>query len=176
MHTARSIAGVLYFLSRIAAWLFIAILAYTVTVLLLSTTGLVHSLPITITKAGSFTIFYPFTKTPFLLGDYTTDYIVSNLSLLGFYTLFIWFLGDVFHAFKQPKLFTPRGVMQLSRFYITNLSLPVLFLVLVGLFGQALSDMLRISFLHIVIGVFAYFMASIFRQGLVLQEEQDLTF
>ena len=176
MHTARSIAGILYFLSRIAAWLFTLILAYTFTVLLLSTTWLVHSLPIEITKEGAFTIFYPFAQTPFLLGEYTANYIVSNLSLLGFYTLFLWFLGDVFHAFKQPKLFTPKGVSQLSRFYRTNLALPVLFLLLVGLFGQALSDMLRISFLHIIIGVFAYFMASIFRQGLVLQEEQDLTF
>lgn len=176
MHTARSIAGVLYFLSRIAAWLFTAVLVYTFTVLVLSVTGLVHSLPIEITKAGSFTIFYPFTKTPFLLGDYTTDFMVSSLSFIAFYTLFVWFLGDVFHAFRQPKLFTPKGVSQLSRFYITNLALPVLFLLLVGLFGQELSDMLRIGFLHIVIGIFAYFMASIFRQGLVLQEEQDLTF
>ena len=176
MHTSRTIARILYYLSRAGAWLFTLVLGYIVVVLTLSTTGLVGSLPIEITKAGTFTIFYPFTRTAFLLGDYTTDYIVSSLTLLGFYTIFLWFLGDVFHAFKQHKLFTAKGVVQLSRFYITNLSLPVLFLLLVALFGQALSDMLRISFLHIVIGVFAYFMAAIFRQGLVLQEEQDLTF
>jgi hypothetical protein len=176
MHTSRSIARILYYLSRMGAWLFTLVLLYTVTVLVLSTTGLVHTLPIEITKAGSFTIFYPFTRTAFLLGEYTTDFIVSRFTLIAFYTLFIWLLGDVFHAFRQQKLFTPRGVSQLTRFYITNLALPVLFLLLVGLFGEQLSDMLRIGFLHIVIGVFAYFMASIFKQGLVLQEEQDLTF
>ena len=176
MHTARSIAHLLYFLSRIAAWLFTAVLTYTLIILVLSLTGWSNSLPIEIANQETFTIFYPFTTTPFLRGDYTTDFIVSNLSLLAFYTIFLWFLGDVFHAFKQPKLFTPTGVSQLSRFYITNLALPLIFLALVGLFGQALSDMLRISFLHIVIGIFAYFMASIFRQGVLLQEEQDLTF
>ncbi len=176
MQTSRSIARLLKYLSRIGAWLFTAVLLYTTTVLLLSTTSIKHSLPIVISKAGTFTIFYPFTKTPFLLGDYNADYLVSNLSLLTFYTLFLWLLSDVFYAFTQPKIFTIRGVSQLSRFYITNLALPVLFLLLVILFGQALSDMLRISLLHIVIGVFAYFMACIFKQGVVLQEEQDLTF
>jgi hypothetical protein len=176
MHTSRTIARILYYLSRVGAWLFTGVLLYIVLLLVLSITGWGHSLPIEITREGGFIIFYPFTRIAFLLGDYNSDYIISNLTLLIFYSLFLWFLGDVFHAFQQPKLFTTRGVSQLSRFYITNLALPVLFLVLVLLFGQALADMLRIGFLHIIIGVFAYFMASIFKQGLLLQEEQDLTF
>jgi len=175
MQTSRYIARILYYLSRIAAWFFTAVFTYCFIILVLWVVGLRQSLPVQVTNKSTFIIFYPFTRTAFLLGDNTTDFIVSNFSLLAFYTIFIWFLGDVFQTFRQSKLFTSKGVSQLSRFYITNLVLPVVFLVLVGLFGQQLSDMIRISFLHVVIGIFAYFMASLFKQGLVLQEEQDQT-
>ena len=50
------------------------------------------------------------------------------------------------------------------------------FLVLLAFFGHEIIDILRITLLHLVIGVFAYFMAAIFKQGVHLQEEQDLTF
>ena len=90
--------------------------------------------------------------------------------------MFLWLLSGVFHAFKQVKLFTAKGVVQLSRFYITNLLVPFLFLLLFLLFRNEMSDLLRIILLHVIIGVFAYFMAAIFKQGLLLQEEQDLTF
>jgi hypothetical protein len=43
-------------------------------------------------------------------------------------------------------------------------------------YGSELVDIVRIIMLHLVIGVFAFFMAAIFRHGVVLQEEQDLTF
>jgi hypothetical protein len=44
------------------------------------------------------------------------------------------------------------------------------------LFGDEYIDVARIALLHLVIGIFAFFMATIFKQGFVLQEEQDLTF
>jgi purine-cytosine permease-like protein len=66
--------------------------------------------------------------------------------------------------------------VKLSRFYLTNLIVPAAFLVLLAFFGHEIIDILRITLLHLVIGVFAYFMAAIFKQGVHLQEEQDLTF
>jgi tryptophan-rich sensory protein len=110
------------------------------------------------------------------LGDYTGSYLFTYLFTVAFYGLFLWLLSGVFHAFKQKKLFTEKGAVQLSRFYITNLLMPFLFLVLFLFFRNDMSDIIRIMFLHLVIGVFAYFMAAIFKQGLLLQEEQDLTF
>ena len=57
-----------------------------------------------------------------------------------------------------------------------NLIVPFVFLALIAVFGEEMIDIVRIILLHLVIGVFAFFMAAIFKQGLVLQEEQDLTF
>ena len=100
----------------------------------------------------------------------------SDLLTITFYGLFLWLLSGVFHAFKQTKIFTRKGVLQLSRFYMINLIVPFVFLALIAVFGEEMIDIVRIILLHLVIGVFAFFMAAIFKQGLVLQEEQDLTF
>jgi hypothetical protein len=174
MKTVRFTAAILFYLSRLAAIIVTSTTIYALAVILLYQNGL-HALPIEVT-GKNFTIFLPFSRTPFLLGDYTASYLISNLSTIAFYSLFLWLLSGVFHAFRQPKLFTHRGVGQLSRFYKTNLVMPFVFLTFLIVFGEEFIDLLRIILLHLVIGAFAFFMAAIFRQGLILQEEQDLTF
>jgi hypothetical protein len=176
MKTVRFTAGILYYLSRIAAVIILLIAVYALGVILLHLNNPSSSLPISVPGDGSFQIFFPFTEAPFLLGDYTAPYLVSNLLTVGFYGLFLWLLSCVFHAFKQQKIFTRRSVNRLSRFYIVNLVVPFIFIGLLAVFGQTVIDVVRIILLHLVIGVFAWFMAAIFKQGLVLQEEQDLTF
>jgi hypothetical protein len=175
MKTVRPIATVLYYLSRTLAVLVLAICAYAAVVLLLFHYGSGQNLPME-TSGDHFTIFFPFTRSPFLLGNYTLSYLVTNLLTFAFYGLFLWLLGGVFYAFRQQKLFTPKGVVRLSRFYMINLVVPVLFLLVLIFSKEETSDFIRIMMLHLVIGVFAFFMAAIFRQGLELQNEQDLTF
>jgi hypothetical protein len=58
---------------------------------------------------------------------------------------------------------------------VFNLVVPSLFLIILAIIGHDLRDAIIIVFLHVMIGVFAFFMAAIFKQGLLLQEEQDLT-
>ena len=175
MKTVRLTAGILFYISRLGAILFLVTALYaTIVVLLYYFTG-AQWLPIQISDQH-FIIFYPFTQKAFLLGDYTTSFLFTNFFTIVFYGFFLWLLSDVFRAFRQPKLFTQKGVTRLSRFYITNLVVPILFLLLVLVFQNEMTDLIRIMFLHLVIGVFAYFMATIFKQGLILQEEQDLTF
>jgi hypothetical protein len=175
MRPVRFIASILYFVARISSIMVQFVTIYALVVVLLYENNPSTSLPFQVLADGGFRLFLPFTKTTFLLGDYTTSYLVSNLMIMGFYGLFLWLLADVFYTFKQTRLFTPKGVTGLSRFYITNLLVPFVFIVLLLLFGNELLDIVRITLLHLVIGVFAYFMAAIFKQGLVLQEEQDLT-
>jgi hypothetical protein len=176
MKTVRPIARVLFFLTRILAIVISIVAVYALGTILLYENNRSARLPIEVYSNGSFTIFYPFTKNPFLLGDYSTSYLVSNLATITFYGLFLWMLSGVFHAFKQTRIFTRKGVMQLSRFYMINLIVPFVFLALLAIFGDEMIDIVRIILLHLVIGVFAFFMAAIFKQGLLLQEEQDLTF
>jgi hypothetical protein len=176
MKTVRLTAAILFYLSRIASILVLTTTAYALAVVLLHHYLPSASLPIEVDEQQGFRIFLPFTHTAFLLGDYTISYLVPNILTILFYGLFLWLLGGVFHAFRQPKMFTRKGVSQLSRFYLVNLIVPFIFIGLILVFGQELIDMVRIILLHLVIGVFAFFMAAIFRQGVILQEEQDLTF
>lgn len=174
MNTVRFIAGFCFYLSRIGAILFLATGTYATAIFLLARyTSL--NLPIKI-EESTFTIFYPFTRQAFLLGDYTPSYLFTSLFTIAFYGIFLWLLGNVFRAFRQQKLFTRKAVIGLSRFYLTNFAVPVLLLLLALIVKDEMTDFIRIMFLHLVIGIFAYFMAAIFKQGLILQEEQDLTF
>jgi hypothetical protein len=175
MRTVRLVSSVLFYLSRTTAFLFLATAVYAATIVVISCYSSSASLPIQI-YSQHFTIFFPFTRKAFLLGDYTTSFLFTNLFTIAFYGFFLWLLSDVFRAFTQDKLFTQKGVIRLSRFYLTNLAMPILFFLVLLVFQNDISDLVRIMFLHLVIGVFAWFMAAIFKQGVILQEEQDLTF
>jgi hypothetical protein len=173
MKSVRMVANILYYLTRVAAVLYLLTAAYTLVVVVLWAMG--ANAPINV-HDNRFEIYYPFTKAPFLLGDNTNAYMTMMVCIISFYGVFLWLLSNVFNAFRQTKLFTPKGVMRLSRFYITNLTIPIISLIAALLFyHEAVSDILMITFLHGIIGIFAFFMAAIFKQGLVLQEEQDLT-
>ena len=174
MNQVRMLASGLYYLTRIAAVLFLMTGIYAFVVLALSMYTSIDQLPIRVSDA-SFVIFYPFTERPFLLGDYTFSYFLITTSTVILYGLFLWLLSCVFKAFRHQKLFIPRSVSRLERFYWFNVGVPILFLVILTVSGQELRDVVLIVFLHLMIAVFAFFMAAIFKQGLLLQEEQDLT-
>ena len=176
MKAVRLTASILYYLTRVTAIFVLAVSLYATVVVLLYAQDPSTALPIRVGDDQTFTIFLPFTKTPFLLGDFTSAFLVSNLFTIAFYGFFLWLLSDVFHAFRQQKLFTRKVIVQLSRFYISNLAVPFVFLGLLVVYGEEMIDIMRIILLHLVIGVFAFFMAAIFKQGVHLQEEQDLTF
>jgi len=172
--TVRILSGILYHIVRLLALVFGATAFYAIAILLLSLVTDYDSLPCTILD-GKFVIYAPFSRTPFLLGDYTATYLVPMISATVFYMIFFWLLGNVFDAFRKEKLFVVKGVRQLSSFYKTNLLIPMLILVLALIYQSGINDFLMITFLHGVIGIFAFFMAAIFREGVLLQEEQDLT-
>lgn len=168
MKSVRIVANILYYLTRVAAILYLITAMYSLGVALLGGPIHIHD--------GAFEIYYPFTTTPFLLGDYNNSYLTMMILIISFYGVFLWLLSNVFNTFRQSKLFTAKSVLRLSRFYITNLTVPIISLIAALLFyHDAVNDILVITFLHGIIGIFAFFMAAIFRQGLVLQEEQDLT-
>lgn len=175
MKPVRITATILYYITRVAALAFLLTSIYAFIVLLLSFQTNMAGLPIEVKDNGSFVIFFPFTNMPFLLGDYTRSYFLISTSTVALYGLFLWLLSCVFKAFRQQKLFIPKSVSQLQRFYLFNLGVPVIVLLLLAIFGHEIRDAIIIVFLHLMIGVFAFFMAAIFKQGLLLQEEQDLT-
>src|SRR5215213_7620202 len=118
MKSVRIVANILYYLTRVAAVLYLVTAAYTLVVVLLSASG--ASAPLHAAD-GRFEIYYPFTTKPFLLGDYNSSYLTMMVLFISFYGVFLWLLSNVFNAFRQPRLFTSKSVVRLSRFYITNL-------------------------------------------------------
>ncbi|MEO8172646.1 MAG: DUF2975 domain-containing protein [Sediminibacterium sp.] len=177
MKRVKVIAGGLFYFMRVLALIFGATAIYSIIVLGLSVLGGPTWLPINITD-GQFTILYPVTSTPFLIGDYTAAYLVPTLLVVLFYTLFMFVLSSLFKALMQRKIFVRKSIVLLDRFYKINFVVPAAILLSSVLYGNEsndIKDYIMICFLHAVIGVFAFFMAAIFREGYVLQEEQDLT-
>ena len=94
------------------------------------------------------------------------------LTLMTSYGIFFWLLSNVFHSFKQEPLFTKQDVDSLIAFTVANVLIP--FSVAWGIFRNDGDAAVVIIALHLILGVFSYFMTAIFQQGFSLQREQDL--
>lgn len=169
MQKTKIISKVLYYISRIFAILYLGTVVYA-TISLLSGWS---------TKEygdGNFIhILYPFTDRPFLNIDNNLHYILFSFLLpIGLYGLFFWLTGNVLKIFYQPKLFTVSGVRNLRIFYLANLILPILSLIISSVFVAIENIIIALVAVHFVLGIFAYFLAAIFKQGLKLQNEQEL--
>ncbi len=178
MKTVRVVASFLYQITKLLGFLYLLLALYGFVTVMLFKSG-VGWAPMNINTAGAgtgsiFEIYYPFTRSIFLRGEYISSYMIIYFISILFYGLFLLFLSGVFKAFKQKRLFTQNGFQQLNRFFWINLAGPILILLVYVLYGESLNDILKITLLHLVIALFAFFMAAIFKQGLFLQEEQDL--
>lgn len=174
MITVRFVARILAILMKIVALGYIAFSVYPALVLLL------HSLSMPsadafmrlVNDGTRFEVFVPFTEKPLFLGFYNGWYIAKMLMLIGSYGIFFWLLSNVFHTFKQTPLFTVQAVERLTAFTVANVLIP--FSVAWGIFRNDGDAAVVIIALHLILGVFSYFMTAIFQQGLSLQREQDL--
>ena len=169
MKLVRIISYLAFYIFRILG------LAYLFTTLYLLISVLLKLPSFVVSEDNKFTLLYPFTNIRFLLGsEFTLAYVSEMLLVMGFYGLFFFFLSSVFGVFKQKKLFTMKGVKTLKYFYFLNLFVsPVLFLFFAGISTEDLPYMAMIV-AHVIIGIFAFFLAAIFLQGLNLQDDQDL--
>lgn len=169
MKPVRIVSKVLFYLARTLAFIYLAIFVYA-SISAFGKTSYFQS----VENSTRFEIYYPFTNTPFLLGYNTLGYINTMLMVFGLYALFFYLLSNVFATFSQAKLFTQKGLRHLKQFYIGNFTLPLLALLIASIISEVEGAAEALVALHILLGVFAYFIAAIFQQGLKLQHEQDL--
>lgn len=169
MDTVRFVSKILFWVTRPLAFIYFA-MALVSMVTLSTGWGLV------IKKGGKyFSVNYPFSDNAFLNGDNNTTYIVFYFLLpMLLYGIFFLLLGNIFRVFFLPKLFTNYGVRHLQLFYLASFIVPPVVLLLTGIFDNIEAETAALVALHLFLGVFAYFLAAIFRQGLKLQNEQDL--
>lgn len=173
MKSVRNLSTILFYLVKIMSLLFLLVGSYAMLVLLCYWVG-VQTAPIQV-NGDHFTIFYPFTQIPFLLGDYSTSYLSLSISIMFLYGIFLWLLANVFLVFTKQKIFIPANMRRLKIFYLFNLFAPLLYIILLIILKEQLRDAFVIIFLHLMLSVFIFFMTTIFQQGLVLQDEQDQT-
>lgn len=170
MKNVKIIATTLFYITRLLAILYLATTLYSIISLLTEWNYFTKD------NSKHFTICFPFTETPFLNGENNWAYKVFNFIVpIGFYGLFFLLVSNVFNVFKQPKLFTVYGVNQLRWFYLSNMTIPWMTILLATIFYGKIEEGLEwVAIIHFFLGVFAYFLAAIFKQGLQLQNEQDL--
>ena len=170
MQNVKTVSKILFYVTRFLAILYFSISAH-------STIALITKWSLTTKNNGRyFQIFYPFTQKPFLVGDNNLGYMIFNFLLpLSLYGLFFLLASNVFKVFFQPKLFTLNGIKHLKRFYLGNLVFPSLTVLLASIFTNNVEDPAEfLIMIHFILGIFAYFLAAIFKQGFSLQNEQDL--
>ncbi|MCR4034070.1 MULTISPECIES: DUF2975 domain-containing protein [Flavobacterium] len=169
MKTTHIVSRILFYFTRLLAVVYFFLAAYSVFTLV---TGLF----LTFKENGKyFQVCYPFTSHPLMLGDYNLPYILFDfLAPLSLYGLFFLLSSNVFKVFFQPKLFTQNSVVQLKRFYLSNLFIPSIVILFAFFFVPLDNEVALFIILHGMLGAFAYFLAAIFKQGLNLQNEQDL--
>lgn len=167
MKKTKILSKTLFVITRILAWIYFITTLY----------GTVGWLTNINTRTDEFNkiIEYPFTDFSFLILDNNLAYLIFAFLLpMLAYTLFFWLLSNVFKVFFQEKLFTQLNILQLKRFYLTNIILPVLLVIFSSFFIEIEIGILMIIALHLFLGVFIFIFSEIFNQGLNLQNEQDL--
>ncbi len=164
-------------LSKVLYWFSIILLAlYGSTFLhaFIALTFKTSSLNI-IDNGTRFEIYYPFAKVSFLIGYFEKGYIIFGfLLVLAFYALFFYLLARFFKAFTADKLFTLENYKAVKWFSYANLILPLVGAFLSSFYFPLESEIYILVGLHVLLGIFAYFLAAIFMQGLQLQKDQDL--
>ena len=170
MQNVKTVSKILFYVTRFLAILYFSISAHSII-------ALITDWSLTTKDNGKyFQICYPFTQKPFLVGENNLGYMIFNFLLpLSLYGLFFLLVSNIFKVFFQPKLFTLNGIKHLKRFYLGNLILPSLSVLLASIFTNKVEDPFEfLIMIHFILGVFTYFLAAIFNQGLSLQNEQDL--
>lgn len=169
MQTVKIVSRILFYFARLLSFLYAAM---AINSLIALSTGRWLLLDDT---GKFFKVCFPFTQRAYLIGDYNLPYIIFDFLLpLALYSLFFLLLSNVFKQFHQPRLFTHKGVTHLTRFYRSNFIVPGVAVLLSAFFSVVDDIALPIIFFHAVLGIFAFFLAAIFKQGLRLQSEQDL--
>ncbi|MFO7978113.1 MAG: hypothetical protein R6U64_05585 [Bacteroidales bacterium] len=169
MQTSKSIATILYWASRLLAVVYALLFLY-------SAFCLMAGVCVKESSDGTFMhILVPFSDARLMNIDNNLPYkIFSFLVPLGLYTLFFYLTANVLQVFAQNRFFTRKNLKHLVCFYRGNLFIPLPVAFLSSFFVEVTLSVWMLVFVHFISGIFVYFMAQIFYQGLGLEDERDL--
>ncbi len=125
---------------------------------------------------NEFSIALPFTGS-FIKGDYNLYIFLAIFAFLIFYGLFFYLLRSIFKAFSQEKLiFTKKTINYIRKFALLNIFLPPLGIIAAYILKNGIDvETIIQGGLLVLLGIFSLFVVAVFKEGIVLQEENDLT-
>ncbi|WP_106916565.1 DUF2975 domain-containing protein [Chryseobacterium aurantiacum] len=169
MNQTKVISKILFYICSLLSAGYLIMVLY-------SLVCLITGFAITPYKEGRFLhINFPFTEQPFLNIENNYPYILfSFLLVLISYGIFFWLSAKVFRVFFQSTLFNRENILQLKKFYLYNIFIPLPLVIIASFFVEVESIVWGLVFIHFMLGIFCLFLANIFKQGLHLQNEQDL--
>lgn len=101
-------------------------------------------------------------------------FLLPFLYLTGILALVILFeLRAVFKTFNKMDPFTMRNVKSFKRMAICSLVIALLYVVKIAFFNSFLTIILAMVF--VIAGLFALIIGEVFRQAVIVKEENDLT-
>lgn len=168
MFGPKSLSYYLFYLSRIAAFASIVLIAFILISLGIGNFEIVDN---------QFQIALPFFPETFIKGFYRENIIVTITLTMLFFVFFFYVLSNILKTFKANKLFTYKAIKQLNYFAILNLIVgPILYLLIhfVIMRKSSFSDIYNL-FLSLILGVFVLFIIAVFKRGYNVQNENDLT-
>ncbi|NIF06834.1 DUF2975 domain-containing protein [Chryseobacterium sp. Tr-659] len=169
MNQTKIISRILFYICSVLSAGYLITFAY-------SLFSLITGFSVTPYREGQFLhINYPFTEEPFLNIENNYPYIIfSFILVLITYGIFFWLSARVFKVFFQQRLFTQENIIHLKKFYLYNIFIPLPLVIIASFFVEVESMIWGLVFIHFMLGIFCLFLANIFKQGLHLQNEQDL--
>ncbi len=167
MFGKKSVSTLLFYVSTISFW------GYFIFTIILSILLITNQF--TQENGDYFQVSIPFTGSV-IKGINHPLTLLAIIAFFLFYSAFFYLLTQLFKTFKAEKLFTENAIVFLKRFTILNLIVPLLYLIIGAIATHHIStDDLISGLLHVFLGIFAAFIAAIFKLGYRLQEENDLT-
>lgn len=128
-------------------------------------------------KDGRFTIPFPLFSYFDIKGDYKTSIITSITLILIYIGGFLYSLSMILKSFKSAVIFNSRAIRYLKILAIINLLVfPIVYLSLrLIILNISIMNGIQNLILSLIFGVFLLFVAAIFKRGLKVQNENDLT-
>lgn len=126
---------------------------------------------------GRFTIPFPLISYFDIKGVYKPSIITSINLILLYISVFSLSLSMIFKSFKTEVLFNTKAINYLNLFALVNLGVfPVFYIIMrMVILKIPLLGGMHNLILSTILGILILFVSAIFKRGLKVQEENDLT-
>lgn len=164
----KSLSHYLFYISRLCAISCIALITFILLSLWLDNYEMIKD---------QFHISLPLIPDTKIKGFYQANIITTITLIMLYFSVFFYMLSNILKTFKAKKLFTDKAIKQLNYFAFLNLVAGTILYFIIHFAIMQKSDFRDIHnlILNIILGVFVLFVASVFKNGFQVQNENDLT-